>query len=801
MDSDMFLGTGWGPWPSLDAVNFAPQAGQLPALAALAPSHQNPVVGSLQNNTAPSFAQHPPVTAALNRKRKAPTLRDSDWEPMKARITQLYMDDNLTIRLLRDALVREFQFQATERQILSRIQKWKLDKNVKKAEYLFMSRKLKHRRTHEPEKPDYVFRVRGTVQPVEKYERWERRMDANQVVFSPCSVPETPRDVSYKTPEGSGPTASPPASPHPTVTGFSVPIRSPIHFPTSPFAPAPAGFISVAQLDGRNFPSSPFPTPSPFISTPRLEAANFQGAGSAASPAASTPGLVADTGFEGASPAPWNDAAHEAICAIEGSGLTADGPPDTGFVYLEQKSYALERELYALERLHGKNNPEALRLMAELVLVLKDQGRYKSAERFGRRRFLAHRDRGEAKKEAWALGALADVFRCQGNLKKAAMTATKAYDMARTGSSRNERLAFRAQELLGYIFLEDRQPERGEEILVGLLGQVDPVLGIDNCHVQPNIMAALTISAVQLGKLRQAEEWAVKAMELCNQLNTKSDLSCCYAPTVLADIWIRQARYDEALKIGLKCIAACQKRYGLEHPKTAICMRIVGGAYTGQGQWNQAESCIKAAIDVRRRILGPGHSQVGRALIDRLYLHVEQQLWDQAEAVLAEYRSTGASYWFVSVLESAIIDERGRHSQALEIGQAPAQQLEATNDPDASYANNVIVKILRNLGKLEESEDLASRNIDFSTSLLGPKHPRTLQSVDNVARAKMAKGEAARAIQIMEECVQSLTASVGSEHYLTRRSRETLDQWMEMGGQYSVLPEVTPMEFEVWLAL
>ena len=510
---------------------------------------------------------------------------------------------------------------------------------------------------------------------------------------------------------------------------------------------------------------------------------------------------MADTGFEGASPAPWNGAAHEAICAIEGPGLTADGPPDTGFVYLEQNSYALEREVYTLERLHGKNNPEALRLMAELVNVLTDQGRYKSAEMFGRRRVLAHRDRGEAEEESWAIHALADIFRLQGDLKKAAMTATKAYDMARTGSSHNEQLAFQAQVLLGYIYQEDHQSKKAEKILVGLLGQVDYVPGIDNRHDRVHIMVGLTNSALDLGKWRQAEEWAVKAVELCNRLNTESDLSCCHAPEVLADIWIRQARYDEALKIGLKCIAACKKRYGLEHQKTATCMRVVGRVYTGQGQWNQAESCIKAAIDVRRRILGPGHIRVRNTLIDRLYLHVEQQLWDQAEAVLAEYRSTGFGGCYVSVLESAIIDARGRHSQALEIGQAPTQKLEAMNVPDASYANNVIAKILRNLGKLEESEGLASRNIDFSTSLLGPKHPYTLQSVDNVARAKMAKGEAARAIQIMEECVQSLTTSVGSEHYLTRRSRETLDQWMEMGGQCSVLPEVIPMEPEVWLAL
>lgn len=52
-----------------------------------------------------------------------------------------------------------------------------------------MSRKLKHRRMREPEKPGYVFTVRGKVQPPEKCERWEKRMDANNVAFSPCSVP------------------------------------------------------------------------------------------------------------------------------------------------------------------------------------------------------------------------------------------------------------------------------------------------------------------------------------------------------------------------------------------------------------------------------------------------------------------------------------------------------------------------------------------------------------------------------------------------------------------------------------
>lgn len=102
------------PWLANDAfADIMPQARGFPALAALAPSHQNTLVGSSQNDRAPPFGQPPLVTAAPSRKRKAPTLRDADWEPKKARITQLYIDEQLTIPRLRDSLVGEFGFQAT----------------------------------------------------------------------------------------------------------------------------------------------------------------------------------------------------------------------------------------------------------------------------------------------------------------------------------------------------------------------------------------------------------------------------------------------------------------------------------------------------------------------------------------------------------------------------------------------------------------------------------------------------------------------------------------------------------------
>lgn len=56
----------------------------------------------------------PPISTTSVRKKKAPTLRAADWEPMKTRITELWTsDEKCTILSLRETLEREFAFTAT----------------------------------------------------------------------------------------------------------------------------------------------------------------------------------------------------------------------------------------------------------------------------------------------------------------------------------------------------------------------------------------------------------------------------------------------------------------------------------------------------------------------------------------------------------------------------------------------------------------------------------------------------------------------------------------------------------------
>jgi hypothetical protein len=58
------------------------------------------------------------------------------------------------------------------RQYKSRIQKWKLDKNVKSKEMEAIVRKRQQRKVQEPFRPERVFHVRGQEVAQAKIERW-----------------------------------------------------------------------------------------------------------------------------------------------------------------------------------------------------------------------------------------------------------------------------------------------------------------------------------------------------------------------------------------------------------------------------------------------------------------------------------------------------------------------------------------------------------------------------------------------------------------------------------------------------
>lgn len=57
--------------------------------------------------------QEPLVTAKSQRRRKAPTLREHDWEPLKTRIVDLHVKMNMSLPDVRALMQKEQGFDAT----------------------------------------------------------------------------------------------------------------------------------------------------------------------------------------------------------------------------------------------------------------------------------------------------------------------------------------------------------------------------------------------------------------------------------------------------------------------------------------------------------------------------------------------------------------------------------------------------------------------------------------------------------------------------------------------------------------
>jgi len=138
------------------------------------------------------------------RKKKAPTLRENDWEPFRERIVDLY-SSGMPLKQVKQAMETEFKFCAEYvsdvrreesfelakrsvrvRQYKSCINRWKVDKNVKPSEMKAIVKKRQKRRLIETEKPELMFYVRGNNVEPAKIDRWMARHDVPaSLLYSP----------------------------------------------------------------------------------------------------------------------------------------------------------------------------------------------------------------------------------------------------------------------------------------------------------------------------------------------------------------------------------------------------------------------------------------------------------------------------------------------------------------------------------------------------------------------------------------------------------------------------------------
>ncbi|KAJ9303103.1 hypothetical protein DTO271G3_477 [Paecilomyces variotii] len=119
-----------------------------------------------------------------------------DWQPYRPIILNLYINDQLKLKDVKEIMERDYNFVASEKQYKDRLAAWKARKNIKTSEARIMLRKQQERSAQGKRS---AFRVGGMEVGMHKILRAARR-SRNTATSGSSPEPETPSDISCYTP-------------------------------------------------------------------------------------------------------------------------------------------------------------------------------------------------------------------------------------------------------------------------------------------------------------------------------------------------------------------------------------------------------------------------------------------------------------------------------------------------------------------------------------------------------------------------------------------------------------------------
>jgi serine/threonine protein kinase len=189
------------------------------------------------------------------------------------------------------------------------------------------------------------------------------------------------------------------------------------------------------------------------------------------------------------------------------------------------------------------------------------------------------------------------------------------------------------------------------------------------------------------------------------------------------------------------------------------------------------EAEIKAVLDfVQDKIFaaarpeaqagGLGHDVTLRRAIEAALPFVDQSFTDQP-LIEARLRMTlGLSFWHLGEAERA----RQQWQRALDLRKAEL----GPDHPDTLLSMNNLAISYDKLGRYVEALGLREETLALQKGKLGPDHPDTLRSMHNLASSYHALGRHAEALKLREETLALRKAKLGPNHPDTLRSMHNL---------------------------
>ena len=216
-----------------------------------------------------------------------------------------------------------------------------------------------------------------------------------------------------------------------------------------------------------------------------------------------------------------------------------------------------------------------------------------------------------------------------------------------------------------------------------------------------------------------------------------------------------------------------------------LVMRVVRERLARQGHLTVTCQAAAAALEAQAQSLSqawqdrPAH----RDLVEQIMALYEHSASSPGEAgselAQAVLRLRGWAVWFLDDLGDSA-------AQAIQVGGpllADCERVLGPDHPATLQSRNNLATAYRAAGRTAEAIPLHERTLADRERVLGPDHPDTLQSRNNLAEAYRAAGRAAEAIALHERTLADRERVLGPDHPDTLNSRNNLAEAYQDAGR------------------
>ena len=249
---------------------------------------------------------------------------------------------------------------------------------------------------------------------------------------------------------------------------------------------------------------------------------------------------------------------------------------------------------------------------------------------------------------------------------------------------------------------------------------------------------------------------------------------------------------------------------GLAHdPQVqAQMMEVMGTVYDNLGLFPRAESLLRRAVEIRRRVVGPEHPDTLNAMTALAWNLERQGHYADAEklqrhALDTQRRVLGTEN--PDTLRSMndltwTLEEEGRHAEAEKLERETLdirRRLFGPEHPDTLKAMNNLGWTLQKEGRYTDAEKLQRETLEIRRRILGPDHLDTLGAMNNLAVTLRHEGQTAEAEKLQRETIDIDRRVLGREHPGTLRSMNNLALTLTQEQRYSEAEKIQLETIEI----